>query len=40
MLCVHIPYGYICVFGSIFGLFSCVGWSLFDMLGGLLDSFS
>ena len=40
ILCVYIPCGFICVFGSVFGLFSCVVWSLLDMLRGWLDSFS
>ena len=30
---------YLCV-GSVVGLFNCVGWSLVDILGGWLDSFS
>ena len=29
---------YVC--GSVVGLFSCVVWSLVDMFGGWLDSFS
>ena len=32
-------YFYMCV-GSVVGLFSCVVWSLVNMFGGWLDSFS
>ena len=39
MLCVYIPCGFMCV-GSVVGLFTCVVWSVVNMLGGWLDSFS
>ena len=38
VVCLHSMWFYLCV-GSVFGLFSCVVWSLLEMLGGWLDSF-